>query len=110
MSRANRPATAGRISAAYVPVTHDQLAAALMTHGPNAAAIWKAIHGGRREYVLTLKKRRDGEWGISTRAPNGEVVEPSEGYTRKQDARRAALKTMAAPKVLVEERPAGANG
>jgi len=44
----------------------------------------------RKTYTITVFEAV-GDWRFHARAKNGEILFQSEGYTRKEDAERAAL-------------------
>ena len=41
---------------------------------------------------IELLKGRDGRWFFHRRASNGQITDQSQGYTRKDSAKRAARK------------------
>lgn len=45
-----------------------------------------------RTAKIELLKGRDGQWYWHRRASNGQITDQSEGYTRKDSAKRAAKK------------------
>lgn len=45
----------------------------------------------KKRATITLRHGADGQWYFRAKAPNNEIVFQSEGYTRREDAERAAI-------------------
>lgn len=53
---------------------------------------------------IELYQSRDGKWRFRVRNANGRITEPSQGYTLRRTARKAALRDAPGiPIVTVEE-------